>query len=88
MFKNFKVGDRVILTSNEFTPCNINPYWWDDNGSKIIGTVYSVFTDEVYQIKVSWDNGDWNEYKYEHLSIYQPPWDISLDDELFNMEKL
>ena len=92
MINNFKVGDRVILTSHELVECEENPIWGEEWNGEVVGTIVS-FDDFEYPINVDWDNGEMNAYKDYHLSFVSlnhrlSQTKISLPDELFTMDEL
>ena len=60
-----KVGDRVILLPNRWTPCTSNPDWID---YKVIGTVTRAVSGNGAWVK--WDNGTNNDYHNGDLMLY------------------
>ena len=79
-----KKGDRVILTSGQYSDTKMNPRWQGKYGSTV-GTVISVssFQSATY-LNVMWDNGEHNSYYGEpmqDLSLY----DEILSDDLFEI---
>ena len=65
----FKVGSRVIYTSGNFGDAVNNPLWNGKYG-QIVGTIIEV-KDEGFPLRVRWDNGWENTYRYEDLEIWR-----------------
>lgn len=66
--RSFQIGDRVILSSNDYSISIANPIW---TFMKIVGTVRS--TSSIYNllpISVEWDNGQANMYYHEDLELF------------------
>jgi len=70
MDKNFKVGDRVILTGKGLIPYKSWPVW----GSKYscVGTINDIGASEIYS-NVHWDNGTHQVLQVRHLSHFNAP---------------
>lgn len=68
--EKFKIGDRVILKdSHIYHDSPSNPIWGGGNGY-IVGTIHA-FTGHQ-NVKVSWDNGQYNYYMTEDLELHNP----------------
>lgn len=64
-----KINERVILTSKLFGCMISNPVWGSTIGCP--GIVYAVEGETITAvIRVEWDNGTANSYRYEHLDFY------------------
>jgi len=64
-----EVNERVILTSKEFGCTTGNPVWGSIIGCP--GTIYGVEGNNISAIiRVEWDNGSVNSYRYKHLDFY------------------
>ena len=63
----FKVGDRVKLTTKKYSKMRANPVWGDQY--QCAGTVIGKINYKVVPLRVGWDNGCSNVYNHEDLSL-------------------
>lgn len=72
MLEHTRVGNKVILSTEEYDDSRSNPRWGGKYG-KVIGTIESSvpFDSEGYCLSVVWDNGYRNTYKPCDLDHYQ-----------------
>ena len=65
----FKVGSRVIYTSGNFGDSLSNPLWNGKYG-QIVGTIIEK-KEEGFPLRVEWDNGYVNTYRYGDLELWR-----------------
>lgn len=76
----FKIGDRVKLTSGDYDDSENNPYWNGKEG-KVAGTV-----DRIDSLHVQWDNGTSNCYYEGNLELIKGNKTMNLIERLLKPE--
>jgi len=86
----FKRGDRVILHNMNgiSQPINKqNPLFLDNQFGNVIGTIVCIIRyNEKFDIMVSWDNGERNDYNDYNIKRYRGDIYNYLPDELFTID--
>ena len=83
------VGDRVKLSSlhSSWNDSPNNPLWEGSQG-KVVGTIISTskkFKDDLYNIRVRWDNNTINSYFAHHLTTIKPIKGVTMRETITNI---
>ncbi len=65
----FKIGDKVVLTTNKYGNTVINDPQWGKRYGFVVGQITSINTTSGYPYRIEWNNGRGNYYRANDLSL-------------------